>query len=117
MCEETMKKKVGIINCFEVSTRCSGSGCFKAFNNKGDSFENYDGEAELVSFVHCNGCSEDSVEQVVARAQRMKKVGVTTIHLSSCVRSKCSFYKEFIDALSKDFEVIGYTHGSAKKRT
>lgn len=113
-----MEKKVGIINCFEVSKRCSGSGCFKAFNNKGASFENYDTDSQLVSFVHCNGCSEDSVNQVVTRAQKMKEAGVNTIHLSSCVRSRCSYYKEFIEALSKDFEVVGYTHGSSegKKR-
>ena len=111
-----MKKKIGIINCFEVSKRCSGSGCFKAFNNKGDSFEKHGSEAELISFVHCNGCSENSVEQVASRAERMKELGVNTIHLSSCIRSKCPYYEEFIEALSKDFEVIGYTHGSVKRK-
>lgn len=105
-------KKIGIINCFEVSKRCSGSGCFKAFNNKTASFEDCDKEAEILSFVHCNGCSVNSVEQVMARAKRMKEIGVTTIHLSSCIRSKCPWYEEFIDELSNDFEVIGYTHGS-----
>ena len=107
-------KSIGIINCFEVSKRCSGSGCFKAFNNKTGSFNEYNDESQLLSFVHCNGCSENSVEQVVERAKRMKEVGVDTIHLSSCIRSKCQYYKEFIDELSKDFEVVDYTHGTKK---
>lgn len=107
-------RKIGIINCFEVSKRCSGSGCFKAFNNKTGSFESYDSDSELLSFVHCNGCSEQSVKQVVERAERMKDIGVTTIHLSSCIRSKCQWYDEFIQELSKNFEVINYTHGSKK---
>lgn len=112
-------KKIGIINCFEVSKRCSGSGCFKAFNNKSASFEEYNSDSELLSFVHCNGCSENSIEQVVAKAQRMKEVGVTTIHLSSCIRSRCPWYEDFTKELSKNFEVIGYTHGSkdGKKKT
>lgn len=107
-------KKIGIINCFEVSKRCSGSGCFKAFNNKTGSFENYDSDSELLSFVHCNGCSEDSIEQVIKKANRMHDIGVTTIHLSSCIRSKCPSYNEFVAELSKKFEVENYTHGSKK---
>lgn len=109
-------KKIGIINCFEVSKRCSGSGCFKAFNNKAASFENYDNESQLLSFVHCNGCSENSIDQVISRAERMKEIGVDTIHLSSCIRSNCPWYDEFLSTLSKNFEVVGYTHGGKERK-
>lgn len=109
-------KKVGIINCYEVSTRCSGSGCFKAFNNKTGAFEEYQGEEiELVSFVHCNGCNEASVEEVLTKAKKMKAVGVEYIHLSSCVKAKCPLYDNFMKELSKEHNVVGYTH--SKKKT
>lgn len=109
-------KKIGIINCYEVSKRCSGSGCFKAFNNNTGSFEDYnDEDKELISFVHCNGCGEQSIEEVLLRAKKMKKNGVDCIHLSSCIRSKCPWYDDFIRELSKDFKVVGYTHSKKNK--
>lgn len=108
-------KKIGIINCFEVSKRCSGAGCFKAFNNKTGSFDKYkEQESQLVSFVHCNGCSDNSVHEVLLRAEKMRAAGVEVIHLSSCIRSKCPKYNEFVRELSKNFEVVGYSHGKKK---
>ncbi|WP_027626124.1 CGGC domain-containing protein [Clostridium lundense] len=110
-------KKIGIINCLEVSKRCSGSGCFKAFNNKSGSFEKYTEEdSELLSFIQCNGCTDNSVKELLIKAEDLKKLGVTTIHLSSCIRSKCPWYNEFIEELSKDFQVEGYTHEKKGKR-
>lgn len=108
-------KKIGIINCFEVSTRCTGSGCFKAVNNKTGSFERYEDEdIEMISFIHCNGCSENSLEQVLERAEKMKLRGVDVIHMSTCIKSKCPKYEVFMEELSKNFEVVGYSHGKKK---
>lgn len=107
-------KKLGIINCFEVSKRCSSSGCLRALGDRTASFERYAGvEVQLLSFVHCNGCGETAVEHVAARGARMGDVGVDVIHLSTCM-SKCDKYDEFLRVLSAKFEVVGYTHG--KKR-
>ncbi|MBB6215534.1 putative metal-binding protein [Anaerosolibacter carboniphilus] len=107
-------EKIGIINCFEVSQRCSGGGCTRAFHHRTGAFEAYDQEDEMISFVHCNGCGEESVQQVLNRAKEMKEAGVTAIHLSTCVRAKCPWYDQFMSELSKDFNVEGYSHG--KKR-
>ncbi|MBU3110807.1 CGGC domain-containing protein [Clostridium lacusfryxellense] len=44
----------------------------------------------------------------------LKKQGVCSVHLSTCIRASCPYYNEFIKELSKNFEVIGYTHGVKK---
>ena len=110
-------KYIGIINCFKSSHKCTGSGCFKAFYNKDAAFEIYtDEEIRMMSFTHCNGCSENSVENVVEIGKKMKGRGVDVIHLSSCVRSKCPHLENFKRALSKELPVVEYTHKKKKKR-
>ncbi len=104
-------KKIGIINCYDVSTRCSSSGCFKAFNERKGSFKDYEENTQLISYVHCNGCSEKSVQQVLLRAQAMKNVGVSVIHLATCIKKRCPKYEEFMKALKQEYEVVGYSHG------
>lgn len=107
-------KKIAVLRCFEVSSRCSGSGCVKAFNNKTASFNNYGADSDMVMSIPCSGCSTDSLKEILNVSKDLKKQGVETIHLSTCIRSKCTYYNEFASELSKDFQVIGYTHGSKK---
>ncbi len=107
-------KKIGIYVCGNVAKRCTANGCLRAFNNNEDSFSNYkDSEYKLVSFNSCNGC-EDAMESLQVKIEKFKKVDVDTIHLSSCIRGRCEHYEEFADEISKYFDVIGYTHGSAE---
>jgi predicted metal-binding protein len=40
----------------------------------------------------------------------MKEAGIEVIHLSTCMKKMCPRYDEHLKALSKDFEVVGYTH-------
>lgn len=103
-------KKIGIINCYNESKQCPGTGCFNAFNGRAASFKDYDLEYVVSGFVHCNGCSKDSAELVLERAKTMKKAGIEVIHLSTCMKKMCPRYDEHLKILSKDFEVIGYTH-------
>lgn len=107
-------KKIGIIRCFEVASRCSGSGCIKAFNNKTGAFDKYNEPADITIAIPCRGCSENSLEEILTSARQLKVDGVETIHLSSCIRSKCKWYDKFQETLSKEFDVIGYTHGNKK---
>ncbi|GLC31703.1 CGGC domain-containing protein [Clostridium omnivorum] len=102
--------KIGIINCYNESRTCSSYGCFKAFNNREGSFKNYDSNSEVMCFVHCNGCSEDSVQQVLEKSRIMKNKGVDTIHLSTCIKLKCPLYNKFIEALGKEIDIVGYSH-------
>ncbi len=40
----------------------------------------------------------------------MKEAGIEVIHLSTCMKKMCPRYDEHLKVLSKDFEVVGYTH-------
>ena len=102
--------KIGIINCFNESKECTSFGCFKAFSDRNASFVDYDKDSEITCFVHCNGCSEASVSQVLDKANAMKGRGVDTIHLATCIKLNCPFYNQFIDSLSRKSNIVGYTH-------
>jgi predicted metal-binding protein len=108
-------KKIGIINCYEVSKKCSGNGCINAFNNKSGSFDKYAyQDAEIAGFIQCPGCSENVIQNLIEESEKLKAEGVEAIHLSTCIRAKCQWFKDFFDVLSNKFEVADYTHG--KKR-
>lgn len=108
-------KKIGIYVCGNVSKKCTANGCMRALNENKDSFSIYDElDYKLVAFNNCNGCDEAPIESLLTKIEKFKKAEVDTIHLSSCIRSKCEHYQEFVDELSKDFDIIGYTHGSAE---
>jgi len=111
-----MKKmrKIGVLVCKNVSDKCSGAGCFKAFNQKSDAFELHDEEIELGSFTHCSGCDEEAEELLNSKIERMKIIGIETVHLSTCIRGRCHKYEEFAEKFAQDFDVIGYTHGSSE---
>jgi len=111
----TYMKKIGIYVCGNVSKKCTGNGCMRAFNENKDSFGDYDeSEYKLVAFNNCSGCDEAPMEELLVKIEKFKKAEADTIHLSSCIRSKCNHYQEFVEELSKNFDVMGYTHGSAE---
>jgi len=68
----------------------------------------------MVRFTHCHGCGENTLANVMKEADKMEKKGVTTIYLSSCMQSVCKYHDEFIAELSKQFEVIDFTHSAEK---
>lgn len=108
-------KKVAIYVCGEISERCTGNGCLRAFNDKIDSFSEYsDGQSQLVSFNSCNGCENEPIESLKLKLEKFNKADVDTIHLSTCIRGRCDNYEEFAEILSEHFDVIGYSHGSEK---
>lgn len=109
-------KYIGIITCLEVSRKCTGSGCFKALHARSGAFERYGtDDLQVLSFVHCNGCGTESVENVLERARRMTEKGVDIIHLSTCIQAKCPDYNAFLRALSAEYTCEGYTHTKKRK--
>lgn len=105
--------KVAIVTCKEVLDKCTGKGCFRAFNSRKDAFEAYHEPVELVSFTHCSGCNEDAWKLFEYKIEKLMEEGVGTVHVSTCIRGRCSQYEKMIHRLAQDFDVIGYTHGSA----
>ncbi len=107
-------KKVAIIVREETSKKCVGKACLNAFFKKMDSFEKYQGEElELVAFCDDGGISNDPIENIQHRIEKFKKIGVDIVHLSTCIRAKSPIYEEMLELFSQEFEVVGYTHGSA----
>ncbi len=111
------KRKIAIIVRHETSQKCIGKGCLRAFNSFEDSFERYHGEdIELVAFCDDGGVTDDPIENLKARIEQFKKYGVNTVHVSTCNRAKNPNYETMLALLAEEFEVVGYTHGSAKRK-
>lgn len=108
-------KKVGIMVCGNVSKTCPATGCFRAFNEKSEGFS-WHGHDDLmmVAFNTCPGCDADPLGNIRLKMERFQRVEADTIHISTCIRSRCEHYEEFARILSEEggFNVIGYTHGS-----
>lgn len=115
--EEKKTRKVAVIVRGETSKNCVGKGCLNAFFQKIDSFEKYKGEdLELVAFCDDGGTSDDPIENIRNRIGKFKKIGVDTVHVSTCLRAKSPIYQEMLDLFAEEFEVMGYTHGSAVRK-
>lgn len=99
--------KIAILVREETSCRCTGKGCLKSFFAKTESFARYNGvEVQLAGFFHSGG-------DLDYKLKKMKETGVDVIHVSTCMRGKYPGYKQLVEKISQDFDVIGYTHGSA----
>lgn len=104
-------EKIAILNCYEVSKKCFGTGCINSFNERTGSFDRYTfKDVEIVQMIQCGGCNEKATNSVCKEAHELKAKGVRIIHLSSCIKSDCQWYDTFIQVLSKEFEVVDFTH-------
>ncbi len=98
--------KIAILVREETSQKCTGKGCLQSFFAKSESFARYTGsDVELTGFFHSGGDLE-------YKLGKMKEAGVQAIHVSTCMRARYERYEELVHRISKDFDVIGYTHGS-----
>ena len=103
--------RIAILVREETTQKCTGKGCLKSFNQRSESFARYQGvEVELTAFFHSGGDLDYKI-------QKIKEAGVDVIHVSTCMRAKYEGYEELVHRLSKDFDVIGYTHGSEEGKT
>ena len=103
-------QKIAIIVRSETLDKCTGKGCLKAFFARIDSFAEYAQDCQLIGFTQESGDLERKI-------RRLKKAGVDTVHLSSCLRSKSADYAALAHRLAQDFAVVGYTHGALQGRT
>ncbi|WP_026476500.1 CGGC domain-containing protein [Alkaliphilus transvaalensis] len=102
--------KIAILVNESTMDRCTGKGCFNAFYQKIDAFQDYDSEIELIGFTHIGGDLERKISKLIDN-------GVEVVHLSSCLRAKYLEYENLAHHLAKHFKVVGYTHGSQKGKT
>lgn len=104
--------KIAILVREETALQCTGHGCLCSFFAKKGSFARYRGmEVELIGFFHSGG-------DLDYKLAKMKEAGVQVIHVSTCMRGKYEGYEQLVKKIGKDFDVVGYTHGSlhGKKR-
>jgi len=103
--------KIAILVRQETTDKCTGKGCLQTFFSKTASFARYqDREIELVGFFHSGG-------DLDYKLGKMKEAGVQVIHVSTCMRGKYGGYEELVKKIARDFDVIGYTHGSTDGKT
>lgn len=100
--------KIAIIVNEDTMNKCTGKGCLAAFFERKDSFENYGVDAKILAFTHDQGEIEKKIE-------KLKKLGVEVVHLSSCLRKRQDKYIKLAQMLKENFQVVGYTHGSDEK--
>lgn len=103
-------ERIAIMVCGEVSERCTGNGCFRAFNERKDAFSKYE-DVQMVAFTHCDHCVTGELN-FDKKIEKLLSAKVDTIHLSTCIRGRCERYEEMAEVFSEHFNVIGYTHGS-----
>ncbi len=98
--------KIAILVREETTAKCTGQGCLRSFFAKTASFARYCGkEVELVGFFHSGGDLDHKLA-------KLKSAGVQVIHVSTCMRGKYPEYETLVRKIGRDFDVIGYTHGS-----
>lgn len=102
--------KIAIIVRSETLDRCTAKGCMSAFFERRDSFARCDEKARLVAFTHDGGDLDHKIEN-------LRKHGVDTVHISTCIRARRENYEELAQRLARHFDVVGYTHGSCEGRT
>ncbi|MBW1635911.1 MAG: CGGC domain-containing protein [Deltaproteobacteria bacterium] len=103
--------KIAILVRKETADRCTGKGCLRSFFSKTESFSRYRNiEIELIGFFHSGG-------DLDYKLAKMKEAGVQVIHVSTCMRAKHEGYEKLVKKIGKNFDVIGYTHGSRDGKT
>lgn len=105
-----MGHRIAILVRKETLDKCTGAGCLNAFFQRIDAFAGYDEHTQLIAFSHEGGDLEHKIAN-------LKKHRVEVVHLSSCLRGKSADYETLAERLAKDFDVVGYTHGSLQGKT
>ncbi|MGL4914455.1 MAG: CGGC domain-containing protein [Romboutsia sp.] len=111
--------KIAIMACRKLIGKCSGSGCFDAYNESKDAFEVYnDDKPVLSSFFYCSGCKTTlgESENWEHKMAQLKRKGVDTIHISLCIKVECDNYSKHEKILKNyGFNVVHGTHKQKEK--
>lgn len=101
---------IGILVCNKMTYDCTGTGCFKAFEERKDAFSIYE-DITLRAFFHCNGCKEPLFDGMDYKFDQLKRSGVDTLHMARCIEVECHRYNEMKLALeAKGFSVVKGSH-------
>ncbi|KAJ48867.1 putative metal-binding protein [Clostridium tetanomorphum] len=105
---------IAIMACRKLIGKCSGTGCFKAYNNCKVAFEIYkDKKPLLASFFYCSGCKETkgTDEDWEHKITQLKSNNVDTIHLALCINVECDEYEKHEEILKNEgFKIVRGSH-------
>ena len=105
---------IAIMACRKLSNKCSGTGCFNAYNNSQDAFECYKDEKPILkSFFYCSGCKKMIFEDEdwENKINQLKRNDVDVIHIALFAKVECRDYDKHERLLSQEgFKVIHGTH-------
>jgi predicted metal-binding protein len=108
-------EKIAIINCRKTISKCSGKGCKLAYKKREDAFSDYpQNNVKRIRLIHCPGDCENPKNNLTGVLRRLEKKAVTTIHLSSCMKTVCRNHALYFSELSKKYRVVDYTHGKTE---
>ncbi|MBP2030709.1 putative metal-binding protein [Methanohalophilus levihalophilus] len=99
------KRKIAVVRCDITAEACPGTGCFKAFNGRKVKFSDYDDDTEMAAFFTCGGCPGRRTYRL---AKSLKKSGIDTVHLSSCMLMENYPECPHVDSIRKTFEDAGF---------
>lgn len=112
--------KVAILTCLKACQICTGASCLAAWNSRTRNFAQYAGQdAELVAFMHCNGCDKDPAIDpgMQEKLERLAQIGVDRVHLGVCTRteqadhSRCPRIQNIVDRLeAQGVAIVEGTH-------
>ena len=97
--------KIAIMQCLKTGARCTGFGCFNAYNSRDKHFAQYgDDPPELCAFFVCNGCQAEHTTDAnwLHKLSRLRDGGVEKIHTGVCIGDKCA-QREALLAQITDF--------------
>ncbi|MEF9992304.1 MAG: CGGC domain-containing protein [Paraclostridium sp.] len=105
---------IAIMACRKLTNKCSGTGCFDAYNDSKYAFECYKEEKPVLSsFFYCSGCKKTIFEDEdwENKINQLKKRNVEVVHLALCTKIECRNYEKHEELLKKEgFKVIHGTH-------
>ncbi|EKS4343862.1 CGGC domain-containing protein [Clostridium sporogenes] len=105
---------IAIMACRKLVGKCSGTGCFKAYNDSTAAFKIYENNKPVLSsFFYCIGCEKTKTkgEDWEHKISQLKKNNVDTIHLSVCIKVECNKYEEHERILkNRGFKIVNGSH-------
>lgn len=105
---------IAIMYCRKLINKCSGTGCFDAYNECKDKFEEFEyNKPTLSSFFTCSGCKETLLdgEDWEHKINQLNKKNVERIYMATCIGIECKELEKQEKMLSKEgFDVIWGTH-------
>jgi len=110
--------KIGILTCSNTTQElgCSSYLCFQDFNENSGVFKRYADTGKrtvIAGIINCAGCpTAHAPEKLLNRIKSLTEIGVSAIHLATCVTLLCPFKERYLNMLKNNFPEIEFIEGT-----